>query len=363
MVLLVFNSPLPNNKIWTGPTIGFLQSQNTFATGGWWHDSRILASTGEGLEKEEPRAWEGWWNERIVELVQLSMQQKDAVTVLLTGRAEGSFGELIKRMVASRNLDFDMIGLKPAVGPSNQKFSSTMAFKQEFLTSLMETYKKADEIRIYEDRLKHVKGFRDFFTDYNRRQNGIGGHPTRGPLTAEVVQVADLSTVLDPVEEVAEVQRIINDHNALATGGRGQKRLQIKKTVFYTGYLINETDSQRLLTLAQLPSNMPESELKFHANNVLITPRPCNNSILEKVGGMGSKTTWEVTGTAVFENRIWAAQVRPVPATHKIYTENPVPIVVLALRKGAKPIDAGKQDILPSILTPLEAATKTMGFR
>ena len=270
------------------------------------------------------------------------MQQKDAMTVLLTGRAEGNFGELIKRIVGSKGLEFDMVGLKPAAGPSNQKFSSTMAFKQEFLTSLMETYKKAEEIRIYEDRPRHVKGFRDFFTDYNKRQNSIGGYPTRGPITAEVVQVADGSTVLDPVQEVAEVQRIINDHNATATGARGRKRLQIKKTVFYTGYLINETDSQRLLTLAQLPPNMPETEMKFHANNVLITPRPCNNSILEKVGGMGSKTTWEVTGTAVFENRIWAAQVRPVPETKKIYTENPVPIVVLALRKGAKPIDAGK---------------------
>lgn len=281
----------------------------------------------------------------MVELVQLSMQQKDALTVLLTGRSEGGFSDLIKRMVGSKNLEFDMIGLKPAVGPTNQKFRSTMAFKQEFLTSLVETYKKAEDIRIYEDRPKHTKDFRDFFTDYNKRQNGIGGYPTRGPITAEVVQVADSSTVLDPVQEVAEVQRIINDHNAVAasaSSGRGSKRLQIKKTVFYTGYLINETDSQRLLTLAQLPPNMPESEMKFHANNILITPRPCNNSILEKVGGMGNKITWEVTGTAVFENRIWAAQVQPVPETQKIYTDNPVPIVVLALRKGAKPIDAGE---------------------
>ena len=270
------------------------------------------------------------------------MQQKDVVTVLLTGRAEENFGELIQRMVASKGLKFDMVGLKPAAGPSNQKFSSTMLFKQEFLTSLMETYKKAEEIRIYEDRPRHVKDFRDFLTEYNKRQNGTGGHPTRGPITAEVVQVADGSTNLDPVHEVAEVQRILNDHNAVATGSRGRKRLQIKKTVFYTGYLINETDSQKLLTLAQLPPNMPETEMKFHANNVLITPRPCNNSILEKVGGMGSKTTWEVTGTAIYENRIWAAKVQPVPETKKIYTENPVPIVVLALRKGAKPIDAGK---------------------
>jgi hypothetical protein len=338
----VFNSPLPNPKLWNGPTIGFLQSQDTFLTGGWWHDSRILAATGEGVEKEEPRAWEGWWNERIVELVHLSMQQKDAVSILLTGRSEAAFGELIKKMVASKGLDFDLISLKPAVGPNNQRFNSTMHFKQVFLESLMETYRGAEEIRVYEDRVKHTKVFREFFTDYNNRQNGVGGTPTRGPILAEVVQVADASTLLDPVKEAAEVQRMINDHNLAVRKGERGKPLQIKKTVFYTGYLINNADTQKLLTLAQLPPTMPDTELKFLANNVLITPRPCPNSILDKVGGMGSKTTWEVTGTAVYENKIWAASVRPVPETKKYYTENPAPIVVLVLRKGARPIDAGK---------------------
>ncbi|KAK6592504.1 hypothetical protein H4I96_11735, partial [Botrytis cinerea] len=317
----LFNSPLPNPKLWNGPTIGFLQTQDTFATGGWWHDSRILAATGEGVEKEEPRAWKGWWNERIVELIQLSMQQKDVLSILLTGRSEAGFSELLKKMLASRGLDTDMIVLKPAAGPRNERFSSTMNFKQCFLESLMETYKGAEEIRIYEDRVRHVKAFRDFFTDYNKRQNGSNGIPSRSTIIAE---------------------RLINDHNAAIEARNYGERLQIKKTVFYTGYLINNTDTQKLLTLAQLPSNMPDTEAKFLANNVLITPRPCPESILQKVGGMGSKTTWEVTGTAVFENKIWAARVRPVPESKKFYTENPIPVVVLALRKGARPIDAGK---------------------
>jgi len=335
----VFNSPLPNPKLWNGPTIGFLQGQDTLIKGGWWHDSRILAATGEGVEKEEPRAWEGWWNERIVELIELSMKQKDALTVLLTGRGETNFAELLKKMVASKGLDFDLIILKPAAGPNNQRFSSTIHFKQVFLETMVETYKGAEEIKVYEDRQKHVKGFRDYFMDYNRRQNVA---PTRGPITAEVVQVADGATQLDPIQEAVEVQRLINDHNlAISQGARG-RRLQIKKTVFYTGYLISNADTQRLLTLAQLPPTMPDTEMKFLANNVLITPRPAPGSILEKVGGMGNKVTWEVTGTAVFENKIWAACVQPVPLNKKYYTENPVPIVVLALRKGAKPIDAGK---------------------
>jgi hypothetical protein len=344
IVHLVFNSPLPNPKLWNGPTIGMFQTQDTFATGGWWHDARILGATGEGVEVEEKRSWAGWWNEQIVQLIQLSIEQKDVLTVLLTGRSETGFAPLIKKMVASKGLQFDMIVLKPKVGPNKERFSSTMLFKQAFLESLIETYRHAEEIRVYEDRIKHTKGFRDFFMDYNKRQNGIHGKATRGPITAEVIQVADCSTLLDPVVETVEIQRLINDHNSLMSKSLKYniRRYMIKKTVFYTGYLITNADTQKLLTLAQLPPNMPETELKFLANNVLITPRPCPNSILDKVGGMGNKLLWEVTGTAIFENKIWAAQVRPVPQSAKYYTENPVPIVVLALRKGARPIDAGK---------------------
>lgn len=64
--VLVFLSPLPNPQLWNGSTIGFLQAYESFANGGWWHDPNILSATGKGMEIEEPRAWNGWWNEQIV---------------------------------------------------------------------------------------------------------------------------------------------------------------------------------------------------------------------------------------------------------------------------------------------------------
>lgn len=82
------------------------------------------------------------------------MQQKDALTVLLTGRGETNFASTIKRMAASRDLQFDLICLKPEVGPNNQRFATTMKFKQNFLEDLVLTYQQADEIRVYEDRVK-----------------------------------------------------------------------------------------------------------------------------------------------------------------------------------------------------------------
>ena len=64
--LTVFATPLPNKQLWASKTAGQLGNSDIFINGGWWHDSRILAATGEGLEKEEPKAWKGWWNEEIV---------------------------------------------------------------------------------------------------------------------------------------------------------------------------------------------------------------------------------------------------------------------------------------------------------
>lgn len=89
-----------------------------------------------------------------VQLVKLSMEQKDALTVLLTGRSESGFSDLVRRIVDSRKLEFDLICLKPEVGPNNARFSTTMEFKQSFLEDLVLTYEQADEIRIYEDRVK-----------------------------------------------------------------------------------------------------------------------------------------------------------------------------------------------------------------
>lgn len=82
------------------------------------------------------------------------MQQNDAVSILLTGRAQRGFAELIERMVKSRKLRFDMVVLRPETGPSSEKFNSTMDYKQRFLKDLIYTYSEADELRIYEDRVK-----------------------------------------------------------------------------------------------------------------------------------------------------------------------------------------------------------------
>ncbi|KAL1303237.1 hypothetical protein AAFC00_006652 [Neodothiora populina] len=342
----LFCSPLPNKQVWNGPAIGQLQALEIFSTGGWWHDVNILASTGKGADEEEKTGWKGWWNENIVDLVQLSMQQKDVLCVLLTGRKESAFAPLISRMIKAKGLEFDMVCLKPAVGPANQKIPNTMAFKQELLKDVVFTYTEAEDLKIYEDRPKHTTAFRQFFSTLNRNLQASQDPDTRPPFTYDVVQVTEESTTLDPVTEVSEVQRMINTHNETlrsashtSVSRMGGVPLAIKRTVFYTGYLIAPQDTERLLPLANVPTNA-NSDIRQLGNNILITPRPANASVLQQVGGIGNKVRFRVTHIAALEHKLWAVRVTPTDSSTQVYTENPVPLVVLALKKNARTVDA-----------------------
>ncbi|KAL6721142.1 hypothetical protein ACLMJK_000242 [Lecanora helva] len=334
-------SPLPNQKLWHPSSVAFLQTQECFVGGGWWHDARILEATGQGIEQEEPKGWDGWWNEQIakVELVKLSIGQEDTLTVLLTGRGEHNFATLIKRIVAAKNLSFDMICLKPQSGPNNERFQSTMQYKQAILADLVYTYAGAMEIRVYEDRPKHTKGFREFFQGFNADLVSGSGRVPRTPIKAEVIQVADQATTLDPIVETSEVQRLINSHNSQINGSR---LLEIKRTVSYTGYLITAMDTTNLLTLVRIPQTMNENEVKFLANNILITFGPAHARLLEKVGGLGYRQKWQVIESGSWDNRVWAARVAPLPSTGQYHTENSSPFILLAHHRSARPGDANR---------------------
>lgn len=282
------------------------------------------------------------------------MADENTLTVLLTGRMEGPFSDLITRMLTAKGLDFDMVCLKPSVSPKGETFPSTMHFKQALLRDIVFTYLNATEIRMYEDRPKHTKGFRDFFADLNKAllthsmAPHVASYPQREPITAEVVQVTEQEINMDPTSEVEEVQKMLNVHNDAIRTRKPQLQCnvaipyKIKRSVFYTGYIIQLPETEKLKSLVKLPQNCPDHEVRMLANNILITPRPAPPSILDKVGGTGAKLSWRVTGLACFENRVWAARVQPIPSNARIYTENATPCVVLATRRQSKPIEASK---------------------
>lgn len=197
-----------------------------------------------------------------------------------------------------------------------------------------------------------VKGFRDYLEVFNRALLTSKEPNCRKPITADVIHVGEEATRLNPVAETAEIQRMVDSHNlALRTNGANitkspYGRLKIKKVIFYTGYMLSNEVSARLIqniAVPLIPPNLADAgDIKFMANSILITPRSTPRHILAKVGGMGKTVRWRVTGVGVFENKLWAARVTPVPESERIHTDNPEPVIVLALRKGARPVDAGR---------------------
>ena len=118
--------------------------------------------------------------------------------------------------------------------------------------------------------------------------------------------------------------------------------LELKRTVFYTAYLVSPADTVKLLSLVKIPPNLVESEIKYLANSILIVPRPADTNVLNKVGGMGYQQTWQVTSFAFYQSNIWAVRVVPVPSVANVYTINNTPLIVLATYKQAKPEAANK---------------------
>ena len=157
----------------------------------------------------------------------------------------------------------------------------------------------------------------------------------RTPFAAEVVQVPQRSLSLDPISECAVVQKMINEYNST----NPQSRLQIKRTVFFTGYLLNQNDSQNLVSLLE-PSLLEARDIKVLANNIMITPKPATESVLEKVGGLGAKQIWQVTAIGNWGNVVYGAKVNPIPSSAVVTVESPTPMVVLATLNGAKAVDS-----------------------
>lgn len=160
-----------------------------------------------------------------------------------------------------------------------------------------------------------------------------------------MIEVVEQAQSLEPLTEIAQIQKMLNSHNTAFAAGtlpRNAVPYEIKRLVLYTGYLIKIADTARLLALADLANEAENRNYHAMANNVMITPRPCPQHILSKVGGLGRKFRWKAVSLGSFDNKVWAMRVEPVSPTEAYYSENPVPLVVLATKNSGKPIEANR---------------------
>src|SRR6266498_597885 len=103
----LFSSPEPNFAIWESRLVGYLKNERKIFKG-WYQDIRSLQGCAlEGC------ALENRWNNELVDTVKLSMDVKNDLTVLLTGRSYNEFHVLITEIIERKGMKFDVMGFKP----------------------------------------------------------------------------------------------------------------------------------------------------------------------------------------------------------------------------------------------------------
>jgi len=169
----------------------------------------------------------------------------------------------------------------------------------------------------------------------------------RKSIETEVIEVSERGTSLDPMAEIEEVQKMINEHNlAFRNGelGKKAKAWQIKRQFLYLGYLISPTDTDSLLALANLPpkADRDDNGTRRLGDNIMITPRPPLPPILKRCGGIGKTVRWRVTALGDLNSQLYAAQVEPANPAEDFITMNKPPAVILGLRGTSRPADVNR---------------------
>ncbi|KAF5111967.1 hypothetical protein DV495_002424 [Geotrichum candidum] len=321
----LFISPPPNYELYTSQSIEMLQNPSTIHSGGWWQDTRFIRAIGRGWDTEREAAWEGWWNEDIVELVRDSMANPRALTVLLTGRGL-HFGPTIAEICASKGLKFDAIILK------NPAFPRTLDFKTNVITDLLEWYRGVNDISVYEDRVWHQRKFKKFLIEYQQAM--------RKSLRYNVVLVVGLVKFLDPEVEIALLKQSIEEHN----NAYSQRLLQYPNNHglamidvhLFTGYVLKSQSRADLLNAyARLIPAAVRDTLKFHANAIVIRYIKAS---AKKTAHLkyGATYRWVATHFGQFNDEIWAVKVAPVVDETGNAAFQPLvetPMVILAHKK------------------------------
>jgi len=337
-----------------------------------FHDPRILAATGKGLEIEEKRAWKGFWNEKLVKISKECFEDPEALTVLLTGRST-AYCDLITRILNSKNLNFDLVVLKPKKerGVNN----STLAFKYAFIDDVLKLGESIEQVEVYEDRAPHRDAFEYYLKNWRRLKETTTEEHTDGikEQTLELAEQNDMIGLkafkvhfvempfihLDEAVEESLVQTMLTELNAIDLADEPDQWVMQKK-VFGVGYAVRNEDFEKLfetyLSLIKDDKLADRHEWRNIRQPSVFVHFNAQPHILNKVGGVGKLVEFEITHFAA-STKVFALSLAPVASFREItskdgatvmvndsktrfWTKNDVPVLVLATRDGGKPVDA-----------------------
>ncbi|EPS40320.1 hypothetical protein H072_5880 [Dactylellina haptotyla CBS 200.50] len=328
----LYQSPIPSN-IWERASVDILKDKDHLLGGGWWQTPSILDATIEP-HSETPRDRDGKfpnrWNKYMVHVARNAEKDPHTLSILLTGRDRKLFSGTILKILDGGQLNFDLVVLKhqtPQIGPD---FPTTMEFKQAFLTTLLNHFRNAESMSIYEDRVSHANRFERFGQSFNEnRDQQI--HPLE--IKFDVQYIAETHKNLEPVEEIKQVKFMLQRHNRISQGLRIQPpppAAKLFKRVYNTGYMLSPEATNALSQKFPLKWKRGPPYTDFFGRYVRIKKGKCELSELEQIGGIGAEVEFETIGVGSFRNSIWGLRVRPVDPELRVLTVDSIPTILLA---------------------------------
>ncbi|SCV00793.1 LAMI_0G07338g1_1 [Lachancea mirantina] len=365
----LFNSPAPNPSLLSSYLINILTDPHKLSNGGWWSEPRFLrelirewtvnkASATDLKKLDQIDA--AYWNRDIVELSRISREEPGVVSILMTGRKEQYFKEVIggildQPVFGADKLQFNAVFLK------KPGYHTTMAYKTACLTDLLEHYDRCEEITIYDDRIRQLRGFQQFLNEFVEA--------VRPSLLYNLIYVSGIVKYLDPAKERGIITCIFEEHNEAVsdhvkrgihsptfTGGK----MDVREKRLGAAYILTPLARKHVVQFvvdrcSHLIENHDISHLMFSPRTIpctghgAITSRRIATKILlglsddppdeliDKTmelmndGKESSRIKFRVVGFGFAKSHgIYALKVIPIPSSRFIFSEFPDLLLVVA---------------------------------
>ncbi|CAN6621736.1 hypothetical protein TRVA0_008S02696 [Trichomonascus vanleenenianus] len=361
----LFKTPLPNPDLWSTSAISILESLHGLHKGGWWSDPRFLRGTGDGYETERARAWDGWWNDEVVQLARLSIREENTLTVVLSGRRYGQFSTIIPDMLAAKGLHVH--GAIMRREENSNKDDSTLQFKNRVITDIIHYFQNAVSLTIYEDRPKQAAGFRKIVKRWAEK--------FRPELFFDVIEVYEPHKYLNPLRERDLIVAALEEHNQASERGELEADIRYSKVKLFrdrgvAGYLLDRPSRARVLSLLSKFPNTPGStkpaapvngnnNYRYEGDVISVNSRgPLPEELLAEVGPVGTVVKWKATHVGKVDGKIWAAKVEPLDPIANPRTEHKFPLVVLVMKRKTNPTEVDHIKDWAPLREPVELTTR-----
>ncbi|CEP11644.1 hypothetical protein [Parasitella parasitica] len=200
--------PVAFPNIWHTSFVNAITTENLFGPG--WCSLRVH------LDKDD--LWCRYWNEDVVAQVKESMVDPSHLTALLTGRRYHPFHELIDNILASKELEFDIVGLRPDPESSEPKtlnalmfnhepnvFETNMHFNTSFIVNILDNIPSITSIIMWDDRQSHVCVFKEYLAGMKEKILIKDG---------KIICVVTARPKYNPEWELQTVKAMLDTHNS-----------------------------------------------------------------------------------------------------------------------------------------------------